>query len=98
MPEDTCPVQWTGQQAVVTLPECIDRSNADQVREQSLLVINRGAAVLIADLAATVSCDYSGADALMRAYHRAGRAAPICGWWLALMSSAACSASAGLTA
>lgn len=72
MPEGTCPVQWTGQQAVVTLPECIDRSNADQVREQLLLVINRGAAVLIADLAATVSCDYSGADALMRAYHRAG--------------------------
>ena len=71
MPEDTCPVRWTGQQAVVTLPECIDRSNADQVREQLLLVINRGAVVLIADLAATLSCDYSGTDALTRAYRRA---------------------------
>ena len=71
MPEDTCPVQWLDQQAVVTLPEHIDRSNADRVREQLLLVINRGAVVLIADLAATLSCDYSGADALARAYRRA---------------------------
>jgi anti-anti-sigma factor len=71
MPEDTCPVQWLGQQAVVTLPEHIDRSNADRVREQLLLVINRGTVVLIADLTATLSCDYSGADALARAYRRA---------------------------
>ena len=71
MPEDTCPVRWLGQQAVVTLPEYIDRSNANRVREQLLLVINRGAVVLIADLAATASCDYSGADALTRAYRRA---------------------------
>ena len=71
MPEGTCPVQWLGQQAVVTLPEHIDRSNADRVREQLLLVINRGAVVVIADLAATLACDYSGADALARAYRRA---------------------------
>jgi len=43
----------------------------DQVREQLLWVINRGPAVLIADLTGTISCDYSGADALARAYHRA---------------------------
>ena len=71
MPEDTCPVQWTGQQAVVTLPQHIDSSNADQIREQLLWIINRGAAVLIVDLTGTVSCDYSGADALARAHHRA---------------------------
>jgi len=71
MTEDACPERWLGQQAVVTLPEHIDRSNAGRVREQLLLVINRGAVVLIADLAATISCDYSGADALVRAYHRA---------------------------
>jgi anti-anti-sigma factor len=64
-------VRWLGKQAVVTFPEHIDMSNADRVREQLLLVINRGAAVLIADLAATVSCDYSGADALVRAHRRA---------------------------
>ena len=71
MPEDTCPVQWTGRQAVVTLPQHIDGSNADQIREQLLWIINRGAAVLIVDLTGTVSCDYSGADALARVHDRA---------------------------
>jgi anti-anti-sigma factor len=65
------PVQWTGQQAVVTLPQHIGTSNAGQIREQLLWIINRGAAVLVADLTGTVSCDYSGADALARAHHRA---------------------------
>jgi anti-anti-sigma factor len=65
------PVQWTGHQAVVTLPAHIDTFNAGQIREQMLWIINRGAAVLIADLSRTVSCDYSAADALARAQHRA---------------------------
>jgi len=67
----TLPVQWTSQQAVVTLPEHIDNSNAHQICEQLLWIINRGAVVLIADLTGTVSCDYSGADALARTQHRA---------------------------
>ena len=71
MPEGTCPVQWTGQLAVATLPRDIDSSNAGQIGEQLLLVINRGAGVLVADMTGTVSCDYSGADALVRAYRRA---------------------------
>ena len=69
--KDTCPVQWTGRQAVVALPEHIDASNVGQIREQLLVLVNRGAAVLIADMTATVSCDHGGADALLRAYHRA---------------------------
>jgi anti-anti-sigma factor len=68
---DTYPVQWTGRQAVVTLPEHIDASNVAKIREQLLALINRGAAVLIVDMAETVSCDHGGADALVRAYHRA---------------------------
>lgn len=71
MVDDTLPVHWTGKQAVVTLPEHIDHSNADQVREQLLWIINRGATALIADLTGTVSCDYSGADALAQAQNRA---------------------------
>lgn len=71
MADGTFPVRWTGRQAIVTLPEHVDHSNADQVREQLLWIINRGAAVLIADLTGTVSCDYSGADALARAQQRA---------------------------
>jgi anti-anti-sigma factor len=69
--EDIYPVRWAGKQAVVTLPEDIDVSNAGQIREQLLTVINRGAAVLIADMTATVSCDYAGGEAVFRAYRRA---------------------------
>jgi anti-anti-sigma factor len=69
--EDIYPVRWAGKQAVVTLPEDIDLSNAGEIREQLLTVINRGAAVLIADMTETISCDYAGAEAVIRAYRRA---------------------------
>jgi anti-anti-sigma regulatory factor len=69
MPGD--PVQWMGPQAVVALPEHIDVSNAGQICEELLSVIDRGADVLIADMTATVSCDPAGADAVARAHQRA---------------------------
>jgi anti-sigma B factor antagonist len=56
---------------VVTLPEHIGISNAGQVREELLSLINRGATTLIADMTATVSCDHAGADAVIRAWQRA---------------------------
>jgi anti-sigma B factor antagonist len=68
---DSYPVRWMGRQAVVALPEHIDVSNASQIREELLWVINRGAAALIADMTGTLSCDHSGVDAVMRAYQRA---------------------------
>jgi anti-anti-sigma factor len=71
VPQNTYPVQWVGQQALVALPEYIDVSNAGQIREELLAVLNRGAAALIADMTATVSCDHAGADAVARAYQRA---------------------------
>ena len=71
MYKDIYPVQWTGEQAVVTLPEHIDVSNAGQVREELLMLINRGAVTLIADMTATLSCDRAGADAVARAHKRA---------------------------
>ena len=55
----------------MTLPEHIDVSNADQVREELLTLINRGAVTLIADTTATLSCDRAGADAVARARKRA---------------------------
>jgi anti-sigma B factor antagonist len=70
VPDDPLPVQWSGRQAIVTLPEQIDASNADLVREELLAAINRGATELVADMSATVSCDYGGANALVRAYQR----------------------------
>jgi anti-anti-sigma factor len=69
--EDLYPVEWAGGQAVVTLPEHIGISNAGDVRDELLSVINRGATTLIADLTATVSCDQSGAEAVFRAWQRA---------------------------
>ncbi len=81
--DDPFPVQWTGQQAVVTLPRHIDDSSTDQVRDQLLWIINRGAGVLIADLTGTVYCDYSGAYALARAQQRANA----CGTELRLVAT-----------
>jgi anti-anti-sigma factor len=69
--KDTCPVRWVGGQAVVTLPGHIDGSNASQISEQLLSVINRGATELIVDMTATGSCDHAGAAAVARAYQRA---------------------------
>ena len=71
MIEYSYPVRWVGAQAVVALPEHVDVSNAGQIREELLWVINRGAVALIADMTATVSCDHAGADAVLRARRRA---------------------------
>jgi hypothetical protein len=62
-PDDSYPVQWQGRQAVVTLPDYIDASNASQIGEELHSLINGGATELIAEMTATVSCDHSGADA-----------------------------------
>jgi anti-anti-sigma factor len=65
------PVEWAGGQAVVALPEHIGISNAGQIREELLSVINQGPTTLIADMTATISCDRAGADAVTRAWQRA---------------------------
>ena len=70
-PDDVYPVRWTGRQALVALPEHVDVSNAGQIREELLAVINQGAEALIVDMTATLSCDHAGADAVARAYQRA---------------------------
>jgi anti-anti-sigma factor len=65
------PVLWIGRTAVVSLPAEIDITNADQVREDLLSVLNRGAALLIADLSKTTFCDSAGVSALARSFRRA---------------------------
>jgi anti-anti-sigma factor len=74
MLDDSLPLQWRGQQAIVTLPERLDASCAAQLRDRLLAVIDAGAAVLIADLTATTSCDHASMDALARAYQRTAAA------------------------
>lgn len=71
MPENTCRVLWTGDIAVISLPEEVDVTNSGDVREELLAVVNRGAEVMIADMSKTVFCDSSGVGALVRAFRRA---------------------------
>ena len=71
VPGGPCPVRWAGRQAVVTLPEHIGAADSGPIREQLLDLINRGTAVLIADMTGTVWCEPGGADALLRACQRA---------------------------
>ena len=71
MPEDRYPLRWAGRRAVVVLPEHLGLPNARKVSEALLSVLNRGADALIVDMTATISCDYAGADALLRARQRA---------------------------
>jgi anti-anti-sigma factor len=71
MAESMEPVAWSDLPTVVAFPEHFDASNAAQIREQLLTAFDRGAAVVIADMSATTSCDDVGVDALARAYQRA---------------------------
>jgi len=71
MPDSSLPVEWHGRQAVVVLPEHVDLANAGPLRDQLLVLINRGAAVVILDMTSTISCDHAGMDAIARAYQRA---------------------------
>ena len=71
MRDDAFPVEWTGRQAVVAFPGHVDVSNVDQLRDRLLAVINRGAAVLIADMTGTATCDHAGVEAIARACQRA---------------------------
>ncbi len=56
---------------MVTLPEHFGAADSGSIREQLLALLDRGAAVLIADMTGTLSCDRSGAAALVYACQRA---------------------------
>jgi anti-sigma B factor antagonist len=65
------PVQWTGRHAILALPQHVGESNAAQIREELLWVINRGATELVIDMTGTASCDHEGVVAVARAHQRA---------------------------
>ena len=71
MRDDPFPVAWAGRQALVAFPGHVGISNVGQLRDRLLAVINRGAAVLIADMTGTASCDHAGVEALARACQQA---------------------------
>jgi anti-sigma B factor antagonist len=63
-----CQVSWIGQVAKVTLPAEVDVAIAADVRDELLDAIGQGAAVVIADMTATVFCDSAGVTALAVAH------------------------------
>ena len=68
------PTWRTSRYTVVRLPEQIDTSNADDVREMLLTELNVGgssAGPLIVDLTDTTFCDSSAVNALLRTHIRA---------------------------
>ncbi len=71
MRDDLFSVEWTGRQAIVAFPGHVDVSNVGQLRDRLLSVINRGPAVLIADMTDTASCDHLAVEAVARACQRA---------------------------
>ena len=67
---DRCPVQWTGRHAILALPQHAGESNAAQIREELLWVINLipvyptlNAAIAAAAPAASVPAERTGAGA-----------------------------------
>ncbi|MCW2948564.1 MAG: rsbV5 [Actinoallomurus sp.] len=74
MAVETIQIRQTGTQGehlIVVMPAEIDITNAAQVREVLLRVLNRADSTLIIDMSATTFCDVAGVRAIERAYQRA---------------------------
>jgi len=69
--DDLFPVNWAGRRATVSFPGRVDLSNASQLRDRLQAVISRGAALLIADMSGTASCDHAAVEVIARACQQA---------------------------
>ena len=69
--DDLFPAEWVGRRAIVSFPGRVDISNAGQLRDRLLAVIGRGAALLVADMSRTASCDHAAIEVVARACQRA---------------------------
>lgn len=65
------PMDSGGRCAVVRFPDEVDVATAPRLRERLLILLNRGADGIIADLGATRFCDSTGLSVLLRARTRA---------------------------
>lgn len=66
------PVQWVGKRAIVTFPEAVDASNAQDARDRLVALIEQdGARIVVADLSQTTFCDSAGITALATARRKA---------------------------
>src|SRR3954468_21825583 len=64
-------IRHASEYTLVGMPEEIDASNSDRVREQLLAVLNEGTGPVVIDLTATLFCDSTALKALVRARTRA---------------------------
>jgi anti-anti-sigma factor len=71
VPQEHFPVLWLDRVAVISLPVEIDITNAGQVRDDLLSVLNREPDTLIVDMGGSTFCDSAGVNALVRAHRRA---------------------------
>lgn len=71
MSSEGYPVERVGDLAVVVLPEEVDISTADLLREELLSVIDQGVASLVVDMSTTTFCDSAVLSALIIAHTRA---------------------------
>jgi anti-sigma B factor antagonist len=71
VPEDRFPVTWSGRTAVVVVPNELDLTIADGLRDVLLGALNAGALGLVVDMTSTMFCDSAGITAITRAVRRA---------------------------
>ncbi|MEP7024040.1 MAG: STAS domain-containing protein [Actinomycetota bacterium] len=64
-------IRRAGPQAVITLPEEIDVTNADPIRQALLSAVNPDITALIIDMSGTTFCDSAGLYAIVAAYRQA---------------------------
>ena len=67
----TCPVRWSGPNAIITLPAEIDIANVRQADHEISILMNSRPAILVLDMTATRFCDSSCIAAILRARKRA---------------------------
>ena len=80
VPKNSYPVHW--RRTVITLPDHNDASNARQIGEELLPVINRGATTLIAVVTATVSTTTRTRMPWCVPTSVPSSPARSCGWWV----------------
>jgi anti-anti-sigma factor len=66
-----CSVRRLSRHILAGLPERVDQSNAEQIRDELLALIDGQALVLLVDMTGTTACDHACGDALTSVYHRA---------------------------
>ena len=74
MTQGPLPVDWHGQQAVVSMPDEVDMANGSAIQEGLLAALAQRPAVLVVDMTQTTFCDSAGVRAIMLTHRQAAAA------------------------